>query len=116
MGLGPSTRPVEPILPANLNGASQAAQAPSVHSARSVASQTVQVEPQQTLRGISLRYLGVYNPRVLNQILELNPRLNDPNHIEVGQRLRLPGQPTARLDESAGDARNLSAMEKGKQP
>jgi len=116
MDLGPSTRPVEPILPANLNGASQAAQAPSVHSARSVASQTVQVEPQQTLRGISLRYLGAYNPRVLNQILELNPRLTDPNHIEVGQRLRLPGQPTARLDESAGDARNLSAMEKGKQP
>jgi general secretion pathway protein A len=48
----------------------------------------VVVEPQQTLRQISLRYLGRYSLRLAQQIQALNPGL-DPNHIEVGQRVRL---------------------------
>jgi type II secretory pathway predicted ATPase ExeA len=49
----------------------------------------VVVEAGQTLRQISLRYIGRYSLRTLEQIQALNPRL-DPNRIEVGQRVRLP--------------------------
>jgi general secretion pathway protein A len=50
----------------------------------------VVVETSQNLFRISLRYLGAYNPQLLKQIRALNPRLLDPNHIEIGQEIRLP--------------------------
>lgn len=51
---------------------------------------TIVVKPHQTLRHICLRYVGRFDSKVLEEILELNPQLTDPNRIEVGQRLRLP--------------------------
>jgi type II secretory pathway predicted ATPase ExeA len=50
----------------------------------------VTVAPKQTLRALSLRYLGDFGARRLEQIELLNPGL-DPNQIEVGQHIRLPG-------------------------
>jgi type II secretory pathway predicted ATPase ExeA len=47
------------------------------------------VEPRQTLRHICLRYLGRYSLRIMQQIKAGNPGL-DPNHIEIGQQIRLP--------------------------
>ena len=52
----------------------------------------VVVEPRQTLSQISLRYLGRYSLPIVQQLQALNPGLN-PNHIEVGQRVRLPFRP-----------------------
>lgn len=46
----------------------------------------------QDLRKISLLYLGRYSTEVVQQIQSLNPQLLDPNRIEVGQKIRLPGQ------------------------
>jgi type II secretory pathway predicted ATPase ExeA len=46
------------------------------------------VEPGQTLRQICLRHLGRYSLRLVQHIEVLNPGL-DPNHIEVGERIRL---------------------------
>ena len=50
----------------------------------------VVVGPHQTLTEISKLYLGEYNAAVLAKLRELNPRLGDPNHLEVGQQIRLP--------------------------
>ena len=50
----------------------------------------VVVGPNQTLAGISMLYLGEYNPAVLAKLRALNPGLRDPDHIVVGQQIRLP--------------------------
>jgi type II secretory pathway predicted ATPase ExeA len=50
----------------------------------------VVVEAGQTLRQISLLYLGRYSTEIVQQIQSLNPQLLDPKHIEVGQHIRLP--------------------------
>jgi hypothetical protein len=52
----------------------------------------VVVEAGQTLRQISLLYLGRYSVEIVQQIQSLNPQLLDLNHIEVGQQIRLPGE------------------------
>ena len=53
----------------------------------------VTVEPNQWLEQISVEYLGGYDSQRLHQIQALNPDLTDPNHIEVGQKIRLPKPP-----------------------
>lgn len=50
----------------------------------------VVVGPHQTLTEISKLYLGEYNAAVLAKLRALNPGLGDPNHLEVGQQIRLP--------------------------
>jgi general secretion pathway protein A len=56
---------------------------------RSPENRVVVVEPRQRLRQICLRYLGRYSLRIVQQIQALNPGF-DPNHIEIGQQIRLP--------------------------
>ncbi len=51
---------------------------------------TVAVKPGQTLRDISLLYIGRYDDALFNQIVALNPELKDPDHVETGQLIRLP--------------------------
>ncbi len=53
----------------------------------------VAVRPQETLREVSLRYLGRFDEKLLNQISALNPELKDPNHIEAWNLVRLPLPP-----------------------
>ncbi len=50
----------------------------------------VVVAPHQTLTDISKLYLGEYNAAVLAKLRELNPGLGDPDHLEVGQQIRIP--------------------------
>ncbi len=65
---------------------------------------TVQVAPGQTLLGICIKKFGSCNSELLRQIHELNPSLNNPDHIESGQSIRVPvlaaqtnpGEPTSR--------------------
>jgi type II secretory pathway predicted ATPase ExeA len=54
----------------------------------------ITVKPDQTLQNISEQYLGGFDIQRLHQILALNPKLTDPDHIEVGQRILLPGLPS----------------------
>jgi type II secretory pathway predicted ATPase ExeA len=54
---------------------------------------TVVVEPGQTLDQISRQHLGRFDSKLLKEILRLNPGLRDPNRIEVGDRILLPGGP-----------------------
>ena len=62
----------------------------------------ITVEPDQTLQDVSKQYLGGYDMQRLHQIQALNPKLKDPDHIEVGQKIRLPGPPSGPVE---GDAK-----------
>jgi general secretion pathway protein A len=50
----------------------------------------VRVAPGQTLLGICVEKFGTCTGELLRQIHELNPSLNDPDHIETGQSIRIP--------------------------
>jgi general secretion pathway protein A len=64
---------------------SAARTAPSIDSVG-----TVRVAPGQTLLGICVEKFGTCTGELLRQIHELNPSLNDPDHIETGQNIRIP--------------------------
>jgi type II secretory pathway predicted ATPase ExeA len=50
----------------------------------------VNVTPGQTLLGICAEKFGNCTVQILRQIHQLNPHLSDPDHIETGQKLRIP--------------------------
>jgi type II secretory pathway predicted ATPase ExeA len=50
----------------------------------------VNVTSGQTLLGICAEKFGNCTAEILRQIQQLNPDLNDPDHIETGQKLRIP--------------------------
>lgn len=51
------------------------------------------VQPRDTLRDLCVLTLGRYDEVVLSQIQKLNPELRDPDHLDVGQKIRLPLHP-----------------------
>jgi general secretion pathway protein A len=51
---------------------------------------TVRVAAGQTLLGICIQKYGSCTSQLLQQIHELNPSLNNPDHIESGQNIRVP--------------------------
>jgi general secretion pathway protein A len=61
----------------------------------------VRVAPGQTLLGICVEKFGTCTGELLRQIHELNPTLNDPDHIETGQNIRIPvlAAQTSNLDQ-----------------
>ena len=61
----------------------------------------ITVEPDQKLQDISVQYLGGYDLQRLHRIQALNPKLTKPDHIEVGQKIRLPGLPLVPVLKSA---------------
>jgi type II secretory pathway predicted ATPase ExeA len=66
---------------------------------------TVVAGPHQSLREISLRYLGRFDRELFGQISALNPGLKDPDHVEPGRILLLPLRPGAlRKVLDTGDA------------
>ena len=72
----------------------------------------VTVEPHQSLQEIAVKYLGGFDRMRLRQIEALNPTLKDPDHVEVGQKLWLPGNtvvPVARRESFSTDATILQA-------
>jgi general secretion pathway protein A len=50
----------------------------------------VLVAPGQTLLGICVERFGTCTSELLQQIRQLNPSLNNPDHIETGQSIRIP--------------------------
>jgi nucleoid-associated protein YgaU len=48
------------------------------------------VQPKDTLRDLCVSILGRYDKAVRSQIQELNPELRNANHLEAGQKIRLP--------------------------
>jgi nucleoid-associated protein YgaU len=51
---------------------------------------TVRVAAGQTLLGICIQKYGACTSQLLQQIHDLNPSLNNPDHIESGQSIRIP--------------------------
>ncbi|MGA2534688.1 MAG: AAA family ATPase [Terracidiphilus sp.] len=54
----------------------------------------------QTLRDISIQYLGTFDEERLSQIRNLNPLLSDPDHIEAGRTIWLPGPRVSSVSKS----------------
>ena len=54
---------------------------------------TVVARPGQTLKELSLLYVGHFDKDLFEQICGLNPELKDPDHIEAGQLIRVPLPP-----------------------
>ena len=81
------------------------------HIAPSVERFRVIVGRHQTLRDISMQYLGDFNSQRLHQIRELNPKLTNPNHIVPGQSIWLPGPPASNVAESAGTSTDTRSLQ-----
>ena len=56
---------------------------------------TVAAGPQQTLKDLSVRYVGRFDDELSVRIISLNPGLSDPDHLEAGQLIRIPLPPGA---------------------
>ena len=56
---------------------------------------TVMAGPQQSLKDLTLRYVGRFDSDLSDKIRSLNPDLKDPDHLEAGQLIRIPLPPGA---------------------
>jgi type II secretory pathway predicted ATPase ExeA len=72
---------------------------------------TIRVTAGKTLYRICVESFGSCNPEHLQEILRLNPWLSNPEHIESGERIRIP-ESTENLIGQAGSA---SPAERGAQ-
>jgi hypothetical protein len=93
--LRPAT-PTEPVVQAHSTVLPTAAADPSSSSTKQApqpgdSTITVNVTPGRTLLGICVENFGKCNPALLEEIRKLNPRLSNPDHIETGQKIRIPG-------------------------
>ena len=71
-----------------------------VKSPRKANSFEITVEPGQKLHDIGIKYFGKVDLELFHEIMVLNPRVTNPDHIEAGQRLWLPGSPRAHNKDS----------------
>jgi type II secretory pathway predicted ATPase ExeA len=51
---------------------------------------TVAAGADQSIKDLSLRYVGHFDNDLSKQILALNPDLKDPDHLQAGQLIRIP--------------------------
>jgi hypothetical protein len=51
---------------------------------------TVTVREGETLSGIILHNYGLYNDRILNEVMRENTQLQHPDKIRMGRKIRLP--------------------------
>jgi type II secretory pathway predicted ATPase ExeA len=68
----------------------------------------ITVEPNQTLREICVRYLGIWDLKRLHEIQVLNPQLTDLDHLLVGQKIWLPAPEPAPLAQPSTPQGNSS--------
>lgn len=52
------------------------------------------VQPHDTISDLCVAMLGRYDANVLQEIRTLNPGLKDLDHLEAGQKIRLPQSST----------------------
>jgi general secretion pathway protein A len=90
----PSTPPQAPAIAPADRPATMAAAPPSLVAEQTLQPMdsigTVRVAAGQTLLGICIQKYGSCTSQLLQQIHELNPSLNNPDHIESGQNIRIP--------------------------
>ena len=83
-----------PLAPVPAPAAPDAGETKAPGAAPSSAPFAVTVKADQTLQDVSEQYLGGYDTQLLLRIQALNPKLTNPDHIEVGQKIWLPGPPS----------------------
>jgi type II secretory pathway predicted ATPase ExeA len=100
----PAVTEVPPPTPTALEASSHEGAASATESEPTA----VRVRPGETLQQIALRTLGQDDSKLIKLIQQLNPRIKDPNHIEINQEILLPQvsnatdpQTAATADESA---------------
>jgi hypothetical protein len=76
---------------------------------------TVVAGPQQTIKDLSLRYVGYFDSDLSNKICSLNPDLKDPDRLEAGQLIRIPLPPGAmrKVNDTAEAARSSTPETSG---
>ena len=89
---------------------------PVVETATDSRVDSVKVTPGQTLYQISLKNLGTYNDAIREKFQGLNPWLRDPNHIQPGQKIRIPAATVSTDPQRAAEQSTSAApAEAGKQ-
>jgi general secretion pathway protein A len=73
---------------------------------------TIQVVRNETLFGISMENYGRYDQQIVDVIRQMNPWLEDPDHIRAGQKLRIP---VVEQDSNLSNTAVPSAAEVNKQ-
>jgi general secretion pathway protein A len=68
----------------------------------------VVVRSGDTLRQIALRTMGRYSDKIREEIRQLNPAIIDPNHVEIGQKVRVPQFPLPLASPPASEAANTT--------
>jgi general secretion pathway protein A len=76
---------------------------------------TVQVLPRRTLLGICVENFGTCNPEILKEIHRLNPWISNLDHIETGQKIRIPVVPKLSTTSMVEQPGNASGAERGMQ-
>jgi hypothetical protein len=74
---------------------------------------TILVTPKRTVLGICVQNFGRCNPELLQEIHKLNPRLRNLDHIESGQRIRIPD--SAAIQNITEQPSKASLSERGTQ-
>jgi type II secretory pathway predicted ATPase ExeA len=81
--------------PANPSGGTPANYAADPQDTESGQVITVVAGPQQSLKDLTLRYVGHFDDDLSRKIASLNPDLKDPDHLEPGELIRIPLPPGA---------------------
>ena len=104
-----ASKPKMPEAPLAASGANEAAVPGRIF--------TVTAGKQDTLRHLSLEYLGKFDAATLGAITTLNPEITDPDRIEAGQRLRFPIElRRENLRETSSTAQPASATLREEKP
>ena len=89
---GSESRPAKRVIDATADGQPHALPQTVAHD-KSLSFFIYGVQRRDTLRDICVLTLGRYDDVVLSQVQKLNPELRDPDHLNVGQKIRLPLHP-----------------------
>jgi LysM repeat protein len=101
--ISPHAGPVAAVGPETVESQQAVQPPPPVGPPRSAESKVIFVRPDETLYRISVEAVGKYDANVLARLRDLNPWLNNPNHIEVGQKIRFPDTSSAPQTNSAAE-------------
>jgi type II secretory pathway predicted ATPase ExeA len=118
--IDPASTPVTSAPAIEVPAAAAALTVPAPASASKVAApaapETIRVAQGQTLYRISVKQFGKYNHAVLQEIRDLNPWMNDPNHIRPGQTIRIPSAKDVSIEapHAAEQASSTAPAETGK--
>ncbi len=88
---GSESRPAQPMMDPTAD--QQPHELLQTDRENSLSSLAYVVQPKDTLRELCVSTLGRYDKVVLSQIQKLNPELRNPDHLDVGQKIRLPLNP-----------------------